>query len=126
MRRTSLAPPSVFNFLLFAPVWSLLSIVYLELAQRFAPRATHPFASLALEAVNTFFYFAGFIALAVFLSKLVFCNGSVCAVGRATSVVAAAEFASWIASTILVAKDIFKGGVRKPVETPAAKQMREV
>lgn len=105
-------PPSAFNFLIFAPVFTLFSIAYLELAPRLAPQASHPFASLAVEATNAVFYFAGFIALAVYVSHRVFCFGTVCAVGRATSVVAAAEFSSWIATTILLAKDIFKGRLR--------------
>lgn len=106
--RSTMPSPSSFNFLTFAPAFSILSILYLELAPQYTPQAAHPFALLAVEATNAIFYFAGFIALAIFLSKLVFCNGAVCEVGRATSVVAAAEFASWIATTILRAKSIFK------------------
>ncbi|KFH44676.1 hypothetical protein ACRE_045260 [Hapsidospora chrysogenum ATCC 11550] len=112
LRATPLAPPSIFNFLIFASAFSIVSVLYLELAPRLAPRASRPSASLALEATNTVFYFAGFIALAVYISRLRFCEGTVCAVARATSVVAAFEFSSWIASTILLAKDIFKGGLR--------------
>ena len=53
----------------------------------------------------------GFIVLAVYLTRLVYCYGSVCAAGRAMSVVAAVQFTSWIATTILLAKTLFKGGL---------------
>lgn len=110
--RTSVAPPSSFTFLTFAPIFSIFSLAYLTLAPRFIPRYTNPFVSLAIEFLNTIFYFAGFIALAVFLSKLLFCNGTVCAVGRSTSIVAAAEFSCWIATMMIEAKTIFKKGLR--------------
>merc|ERR1712000_651671 len=96
----------------FAPIFSIFSLAYLTLAPRFIPRYTNPFVSLAIEFLNTIFYFAGFIALAVFLSKLLFCNGTVCAVGRSTSIVAAADFSCWIATMMIEAKTIFKKGLR--------------
>lgn len=111
--RSSVAPPSSFTFLTFAPIFSLLSLLYLQLSPRYFPLYTNPWVSLAIEFLNTVFYFAGFIALAVFLSKLLFCNGTVCAVGRATSIVAAAEFSCWIATLMMEAKTIFKAGLRE-------------
>ena len=111
MARTQFASPSCFNFLMFAPIFSVVSIAYLELAPRYTPWAARPFACLAVEATNAIFYFSGFIALAVFLAKVLFCNGIVCAVARSMSVVAAAEFATWIGSTILVAKQLFVRGL---------------
>lgn len=110
-RSVRLSPPPIFSYLIFAPVLSLFSIAYLELAPRLAPRASHPLASLAVETTNTVFYFVGFIVLAVYLTRLVYCYGSVCAAGRAMSVVAAVQFTSWIATTILLAKTLFKGGL---------------
>ncbi|CAH0059364.1 unnamed protein product [Clonostachys solani] len=104
--------PSSLNFLTFAPAFSILSIIYLELAPKRYPQGCHPFVLLAIEATNTIFYFTGFIALAIFLAKLVYCTGSVCAVARATSILAAAEFTSWIASTILLAKKISQKGLK--------------
>lgn len=124
--RTSHASPSPFNFLVFAPAFSIVSIVYLELGPRYASWMTHPFASLALEAINTIFYFGGFIALAIFLSKLVFCTGAVCAVARATSILAATEFVSWIATTMILAKDIFKNGAGRPNHEPKPLAARRV
>lgn len=106
--------PSIFNFLVFAPVFSLLSIIYLETIPRFAPRGSHPWASMGVELINTIFYFSGFIALAVFMSRLIFCNGAVCSVGKADAVITALDFVVWTASTTLMAMDLFKGGLRMP------------
>lgn len=114
LSHTRFSSPHIFNFLLVAPIISFLSMLYLELAPRFAPRASHAFAVLAVESLNTIFYFSGFIALAVFLSELAFCNGPQCAAGQALATVAAISFIAWLATTALVAKDIFKGGLRAP------------
>uniref|UniRef100_A0A8H7NE29 MARVEL domain-containing protein n=4 Tax=Clonostachys TaxID=110564 RepID=A0A8H7NE29_BIOOC len=110
--RSPMPSPTSLNFLTFAPAFSILSIIYLELAPKRFPQGCHPFMLLAIEATNTIFYFTGFIALAIFLAKLVYCTGSVCAVARATSILAAAEFTSWIASTILLAKKISQKGLK--------------
>jgi hypothetical protein len=67
---------------------------------------------LALEIIVTIFYFAGFVALSVFLSKLLFCRGSVCAAARAAAVFAALSFATWFLTAVLLGIDIFKGGFR--------------
>ncbi|KAI9170965.1 hypothetical protein HJFPF1_00444 [Paramyrothecium foliicola] len=117
--------PSSINWLVFVPIFSVLSIVYLELAPRRFPRFSHPFASLSVEFLNTLFYFSGFIAFAVFLSQLSFCNGPVCSAGRAVAAVAAFEFAAWSATTILLAKDIFKGGFRSSTKATSM-PMRQV
>jgi hypothetical protein len=73
--------------------------------------ASHPFAHLAFEVLNLLFYFAGFVALAVFLSKLLFCRGSVCAAARADAVFAAFSWILWTGTTTILALEIFKGGV---------------
>lgn len=49
------------------------------------------------------FYFAGFIALATFLSKLLFCRGSVCSAARADAVFAAFSWVLWTASAVVMA-----------------------
>jgi hypothetical protein len=82
--------------------------------------ATHPWATLAVEAVTTLFFFAGFIAMSVFLSKLLFCRGSVCSAARADAVFAAFAWLSWSATTVLVALETFRGGFRGGA--PSAKQ----
>ena len=96
--------------MVFASCFSLLSLLYLVLAPKLYLRAAHPYAILAVEAVNTVFYLAGFIAVAAFLAGLTFCHGAVCGAGRADSVVAAAAFCAWAASTALAAKAMFTGG----------------
>jgi hypothetical protein len=85
--------PDEVNFLIFASVWSILSLIYLIIVPwRFSDTpAHHKFAILAVEAVTMIFWFAGFIALAVFLSDRV-CFGHVCSAAKAACVFAAFEW----------------------------------
>lgn len=108
---TLTASPSQINFLIFVPIFTWISIAYLELAPRFMAKASHPYAHLALELVNVLFYFAAFIALSVFLGKLLFCRGSVCAAARADAVFAAFSWLLWTGSAVLVAINMFRGGL---------------
>ncbi|TVY49388.1 hypothetical protein LOCC1_G000828 [Lachnellula occidentalis] len=101
---TLTASPKQINFLIFVPVFSLISVFYLEFVPRFAPK---------VEVLNTLFYFAGFIALAVFIGKLLFCRGSVCSAARADAVFAAFSWILWAASSVVGALKIFKGGFQK-------------
>ncbi|KAL5352753.1 hypothetical protein ACLOAV_002701 [Pseudogymnoascus australis] len=109
---TLTASPSQFNFLIFTGVWSVLSIFYLEIVPRRWPRGSHPYAAFALESLTTLFHFSGFIALSVFLSKLLFCRGSVCHAARADVGAATFGFVLWLASTVVMGIEIFKGGFR--------------
>ncbi|KAI0137350.1 membrane-associating domain-containing protein [Xylariales sp. AK1849] len=102
--------PSQVNWLLFSSLWTIISVLYLELTPKFVPRASHPMASLGVEASNVLFYFAGFIALSVFISKLLFCRGTVCGAARADVAFGAIEFLVWTASAIFTAREVFKGG----------------
>ncbi|RDA93729.1 hypothetical protein CP533_0242 [Ophiocordyceps camponoti-saundersi (nom. inval.)] len=104
------SPPSV-GFLIFAAIFSLLSILHLELVPRFFPRLGALSLTLGVEAFNAVLYFAAFIAHAVFLGSLSMCHGSVCAASRVDSVVAAAAFCAWVASTIVTARDMFLAGL---------------
>lgn len=104
--------PSQVNFLVFCPIFSFISIAYLEIAPRFAPKASHPYGHLVFEALNVLFYFAGFIALSDFISKLLFCRGSVCAAARSDAVFASFSWVLWTGSATLLALEIFKGGIR--------------
>ncbi|ELR02734.1 hypothetical protein VC83_00829 [Pseudogymnoascus destructans] len=110
---TLTASPSQFNFLIFTGVWSLLGIFYLEVVPRRWPRGSHPYAAFALESLTTIFHLSGFIALAVFLSKLLFCRGSVCNAARADVGAASFGFVLWVISTVMVGVEIFKGGFRR-------------
>lgn len=49
---------------------------------------------------------AGFIALSVFLSKLMFCHGTICVATRADAVFAAFSYAIWAASATISGIDI--------------------
>lgn len=71
---------------------------------------SHPWAVLALEVTNVLFYFAGFVALAVFLTHLLFCRGAVCGSARAATVFSSFNFVLWTATAALTIKDALKGG----------------
>ena len=83
--------PTQVNFLLFTSVWSLLALLYLVLAPWRFPAAAHKFGILGAEAITMLFWFAGFIALAVFLSDRV-CYGNVCNAAKAATAIAAFEW----------------------------------
>lgn len=61
------SPPSSFSFMLFNAIWSILVLVYVAVIPAFAPRLFVTVASLALLAVTSLFWFAGSIAMAVYL-----------------------------------------------------------
>ncbi|PHH90076.1 hypothetical protein CDD83_4584 [Cordyceps sp. RAO-2017] len=120
--------PASLSFLVFASSFSLLSLLWLELAPRLLPAAAaHACGTLSVEATNAVFYFAAFIAHAVFLGGLSMCHGTVCTAGRVDSVVAAAAFCAWIASTIFTAKAMFINGDarRRPADSNKSTQMGE-
>jgi len=109
---TTTPVPAQIKFLIFSAVWALVACAYLELAPRYTKRAAHPYAHLAVEVIVSIFYLAGFIALSVFLSKLLFCRGSVCAAARFSAVFSAFSFPVWLASAVLLGLEIFRGGFR--------------
>lgn len=87
---------------------------------------------VAIELLNVLFYFAGFIALAVFISKLLFCRGSVCGSARADVAFGFFEFALWIGSGFFAVRDLMKtgfslgrGGRGSSSAPPAGPQMKE-
>jgi len=94
---TSRASPSQINFLIFASLWTLFTVPYLTVAPVYFPKLTHKYATLATDALTLLFWFAGFIALAVFLSSLSLCIGSVCNSAKAATVFGAFI---WIISSI--------------------------
>ncbi|KAH8778696.1 membrane-associating domain-containing protein [Diaporthe sp. PMI_573] len=107
---TLTSSPSQVNFLVFVSLFSLLSVAYLEGVTKFKPQFSHPWAVLALEVTNVLFYFAGFVALAVFLTHLLFCRGAVCGSARAATVFSSFNFLLWTATAALTIKDALKGG----------------
>jgi hypothetical protein len=76
--------PTEINFLLFCSVFSLITTTYLGLAaiNKLPAAANNRWALLAADATTMTFWFAGFIALAVFLSRRV-CFGNVCNIAKA-------------------------------------------
>jgi hypothetical protein len=91
--------PGQVNFLLFDSVWTLLALAYLIVVPwRFSETmAHHKFAILAVEAVTMIFWFAGFIALAVFLSDRR-CFGHVCSAAKAAAAFGGFE---WYVAAVL-------------------------
>ncbi|TGJ78347.1 hypothetical protein E0Z10_g10417 [Xylaria hypoxylon] len=112
-------PPAQVGWLLFVSLFTIISIGVLEGLPRFAPRFFHPYAALSLEFSNALFYFAGFIALSTFMSKLLFCRGTVCGAARADVAFGIFEFLLWVASTVLTSRDVFKKGIRRSNNTQA-------
>jgi len=79
-----------------------------------------------VEMVNMLFYFAGFIALATFLGKLLFCRGSVCAAARADAVFAAFGWLLWTGTSAILALEMFKGGFKgMMIDNQAKMAMKE-
>ncbi|KAI1376136.1 membrane-associating domain-containing protein [Hypoxylon crocopeplum] len=112
---TLTSSPSQVNWLLAVSLFTIFSVFYLELAPRFVPKVSHPMVAMGLESGNALFYFAGFIALAVFMSRLLFCRGSVCGAAQATIAFGAFEFLLWTASAIIMGKELVKSGfIRRP------------
>ncbi|KAI4862692.1 membrane-associating domain-containing protein [Hypoxylon rubiginosum] len=67
--------PSRVNFMIFNSVWSLLTLLYVGVVPLYMTSLFHRTAALALNAVTTVFWFAGAIALAVFVGGPYECNG---------------------------------------------------
>ncbi|KAI1137335.1 membrane-associating domain-containing protein [Hypoxylon sp. FL0543] len=59
--------PSRVNFMVFNSVWSLLVLIYVGITPLYLTSVFHKLAALVLNAITTIFWFAGSIALAVFV-----------------------------------------------------------
>ncbi|KAL2179914.1 uncharacterized protein P884DRAFT_176489, partial [Thermothelomyces heterothallicus CBS 202.75] len=94
---TNYLPPSQISFLLFAAVWSILSIFCIE-----------TYIAASLDLTNTLFYLAGFAALAAFLNSLLFCRGDVCRAAQADVAFGAFSFATWAASAALTCTEVVR------------------
>ncbi|KAI1760874.1 membrane-associating domain-containing protein [Hypoxylon sp. FL1150] len=105
--------PSQIDWLLAVSLITIVSVLYLELTSRFMPRFSHPLVALGLETGNALFYFSGFVALSVFMSRLLFCRGSVCQSAQAAIAFGAMEFLLWTASAILMGMELAKSGSLK-------------
>jgi hypothetical protein len=87
--------PSQANFILFNCIWTLLVLLYVGIAPLYFTSIFHRLASLALEALTMLFWFAGAIALAVWVGGPVDCGGNhFC--GAVEAAVAFAFFIWWV------------------------------
>jgi len=100
------------NFLLFCSLWSILLLIYLIIALRM-PHITHLFVTVALLAITMIFWFAGFVALAVFLGSTIngACSNGVgsCGVLDAATAFAAFLWVIFLIDTIFAAAAAFGG-----------------
>ncbi|KAF2016620.1 hypothetical protein BU24DRAFT_423000 [Aaosphaeria arxii CBS 175.79] len=108
--------PSEVNFMVFTPVWSILSVIPLILIPLKMPHlatSTVPKIGLiALEALTMLYWFAGFIALAVFLSDRI-CFGTVCSVAKAGTALSAFSWVAWAVTLAMSALRAFRTGFKK-------------
>ncbi|KAF5018271.1 hypothetical protein F66182_9756 [Fusarium sp. NRRL 66182] len=122
-QRSRHSAPSPFAYLIVSSIFSIFSITYLALSPLLVPRVYHQYAAVVVEAVNAALYFAGFIAVAVFIGSLLMCEGTVCSTARADAVVAAGQFTAWITTTAFTAKEMFKRAFREPSKEPESQEM---
>ncbi|KAL9031642.1 MAG: hypothetical protein Q9196_000356 [Gyalolechia fulgens] len=102
--------PSRINFMLFNSVWTLFpALPYLALGPRFLPlSANNKIIHLAVDALTALFWFAGFIALAVWYDDLFYCPGKICRTIVASCVFGAFEWLLFTATTVLSALDFWR------------------
>ncbi|AEO71710.1 uncharacterized protein THITE_2027507, partial [Thermothielavioides terrestris NRRL 8126] len=91
MTTTTVSSPSQINFLIFSSIC--------------LPRH---YISAAFDATNVLFWFAGAIALGVFLERLFFCRGDVCRAAQADVAFAVFSFVLWSASALLTGWDVLR------------------
>ncbi|EME47201.1 hypothetical protein DOTSEDRAFT_50652 [Dothistroma septosporum NZE10] len=103
--------PDSMNFLVFCAVWTILALLYLIMVPwRFSETgAHHPIIFTTVEALTMIFWFAGFIAAAVFLSDRV-CFGSVCSAAKAATVFGAFLWILFAFTTALAVTTIGRRG----------------
>ncbi|SPB43124.1 unnamed protein product [Aspergillus niger] len=81
------------NFMLFVACWTaFIATPYLALAPVFFPQLAHRIVIPAVEVITMIFWFAGFIALAVFLPPAEACHWSRCSALQAATVFGALEW----------------------------------
>ncbi|ORY70374.1 membrane-associating domain-containing protein [Pseudomassariella vexata] len=94
--------PSIVSFLVFNSVWSLLVLAYVGITPIYMASVFRKLAALALNVITAIFWFAGAIALAVYVGTPS-CYGS----NRCQSSQAAVAFAFflWVLFTFLAVLD---------------------
>ncbi len=78
--------------MVFVSVWTLLVLPYLALAPTMFSRFANKYAILALDALTMLFWFASFIALAVYRDDWGNCRGRWCNTLTAAAVFGAFEW----------------------------------
>ncbi|KAK5661497.1 hypothetical protein OQA88_11401 [Cercophora sp. LCS_1] len=118
---TLTASPSQINIMIFSGVWSIISILQMEVVSKFLPRLAHPWAFLAIEFINVVLWFGSSISLALFLSRLLFCRGSVCAAAQADVVFSFVMLGAWISTFVPLTFEMCKNGFRRRASGSAPK-----
>lgn len=70
--------PSELSFIVFVSVWTMVVTIVLLVAGLKFPKLAPLIIVLALNAITMLFWFAAFIALAVWKSNLIICTGRIC------------------------------------------------
>ncbi|KAI0004072.1 membrane-associating domain-containing protein [Xylariaceae sp. FL0662B] len=118
------ASPSRVNFMVFNSVWSLLVLIYIGVTPLYLTSVFHRLAALALNVVTTIFWFAGAIALAVFVGGPWQCDGNTLCGSLEAAV--AFGFFLWALFTFLTVLDAIEAlrnrghNVSAPAPKPAA------
>ncbi|KEQ98988.1 hypothetical protein AUEXF2481DRAFT_85851 [Aureobasidium subglaciale EXF-2481] len=102
--------PSEINFLVFTSIWTLLALIYLSLTSWKLERFAHPWIICGVESLTMLFWFAGFIAAAVFLGDLTTCAGKACGSAKAATVFAAFEWVLFAVTTALAVMAVLGRG----------------
>jgi len=113
------------NFLIFVPIFGLVSLAYLEISARFTSKSSPPKIHLVVEFLNAVFFFCGFIVMAKPLADSKTCHGSACDAMKAETVFAAFNWVLWSGTTILALVEMFKrccGSKRKQQDDVGMKQ----
>ncbi|KAK1827564.1 hypothetical protein QBC39DRAFT_231041, partial [Podospora conica] len=106
---TLVASPPQINVMLVSAIFSLLSVPLLEFLPKFVPCFSNLYLHLAIESANALFWLSSGIALAVFLGRLLFCRGGVCAAAQADAVFAYVMFGAWLGTLVPLAMRIVRG-----------------
>jgi hypothetical protein len=114
-------PPSQIGFLVFSSVWTLLTLAYLIVAPMKFPRAAPKLAQLGADALAMMFWFAGFVAMAVFLSSRI-CFGNVCHVAKTSVAFAAFEWLLFAMTTAIAGLNAFRS---RGTSTATAKMVED-
>lgn len=80
--------------------------------------------NLGVELLNTLFHFVGFVSLSAFLSKLLFCRGSVCMSARADAAIAGLAWVAWAGSCAISSIAVFRGNRALRLDNEAAIAMK--